>query len=546
MLSAVEGSLTISLHSQPEEADLVRHVLRLARRRAGRILGAGVPTGLAVTWATHHGGPWPATTAPLHTSVGAYAIRRFLRPVAYQDIDEAFLPPELADANPVGLMRRVDGRLTREPVRAGPGAGPGDPGCGGAGALPVRAGPSGGAVVRAAVLRAPGRPVRVEDIDLEPPHAGEVLVRVEAAGVCHTELHYMSGDIPCPLPIVLGHEGTGVVEEVGAGVDDVAPGHRVAFTWRPRCGQCEYCVTGRPVMCVYGRVQARSGGLMDGTSRLRRGHEEVHHFLGVSCFAEYAVVSRRAVVRLPADIPAEIAAVAGCAVVTGVGAVVNVAAGQGSVAGRPLLVLGAGGVGLSAVMGAHLVGAAPVVVVDVAGDKLDLAQRLGATDVVDATQVPPEELVARLQSLTGGGAEVAIDAVGSPATMAQAFAALRPGGLAIAVGLASSAAAVPVPINELVQQQKRLVGCLYGSANPGLDLPRLLGLYGNGRLPLDKLLGATYSLEDVGKAYDELRAGAVGRAIVVPAAPVAGPVGGPVPVPVAVAAPTEAPGPHRS
>jgi Zn-dependent alcohol dehydrogenase len=386
--------------------------------------------------------------------------------------------------------------------------------------------------VRAAVLRAPGGPLRVEDVDLGPPLAGELLVRVEAAGVCHTELHYMTGDIPCPLPIVLGHEGTGVVEEVGAGVEDVARGQRVAFTWRPRCGQCEYCVSGRPVMCVYGRVQARSGGLMDGTSRLHRGDEELHHFLGVSCFAEYAVVSRRAVVPLPGDIPAAIAAIAGCAVVTGVGAVLNVAAGQGSIAGRPMLVLGAGGVGLSAVMGAHLVGAAPVVVVDVARDKLDLAQRLGATDVVDASQVPPEELVGAVQALTGGGAEVAIDAVGSPGTMAQAFAALRPGGTVIAVGLASTSAAVPVPINELVQQQKRLVGSLYGSANPSLDLPRLLSLYRTGRLPLDKLLGATYLLDEVGKAYEELRAGAIGRAIVVPR---------PLPAPAPAAVPVRAP-----
>ncbi|MGO9659127.1 MAG: zinc-binding dehydrogenase [Acidimicrobiales bacterium] len=370
--------------------------------------------------------------------------------------------------------------------------------------------------MRAAVLRAPGSPVRVEDVDLAPPRPGELLVRVEAAGVCHTELHYMSGDIPCPLPIVLGHEGTGVVEETGAGVEDMAPGQRVAFTWRPRCGQCDYCVSGRPVMCVYGRLQARSGGLMDGTSRLHRGDEEVHHFLGVSCFAEYAVVSRRAVVPLPADIPAAIAAVAGCAVVTGVGAVVNVAAAHGSIAGRPMLVLGAGGVGLSAVMGAHLVGAAPVVVVDVARDKLDLAQRLGATDVVDASQVGPDEVVGAVQALTSGGAETAIDAVGSPATMAQAFAALRPGGTVIAVGLSSTSAAVAVPINELVQQQKHLVGSLYGSANPSLDLPRLLSLYRRGRLPLDQLLGATYPLDEVAKAYEELRAGAVGRAIVVP------------------------------
>jgi len=378
--------------------------------------------------------------------------------------------------------------------------------------------------VRAAVLRGPGAPLQVEDVELAPPAAGELRVRVEAAGVCHTELHYMSGDIPCPLPVVLGHEGAGVVEEVGAGVDDVAPGDRVGFTWRPRCGQCEYCVTGRPVMCVFGRVQARSGGLMDGTSRLRSAGrdgapgEQLHHFLGVSCFAEQAVVSRRAVVPLPADVSPSIAAIAGCAVVTGVGAVVNVAAAQGSIAGRPLLVLGAGGVGLSAVMGAVLVGAGPVVVVDVAADKLALAERLGATHTVDAAALAPEEVVAAVQEITGGGADVAVEAVGRPATLRQAFSALRPGGTAVAVGLSSADAVVEVPVNELVQQQKRLVGSLYGSANPPVDLPRLLALHRAGRLPLDDLLGATYSLEAVGEAYDALRAGAVGRAVVVPGA----------------------------
>jgi Zn-dependent alcohol dehydrogenase len=258
---------------------------------------------------------------------------------------------------------------------------------------------------------------------------------------------------------------------------------------------------------------------MDGTSRLRQGDETLHHFLGVSCFAEYAVVSRRAVVALEDDIPAEIAAVAGCAVVTGVGAVLNVASQQRSIAGSPLLVLGAGGVGLSAVMGARLVGADPIVVVDLAREKLDLACRLGATAVVDASEVGPDELVEAVRNLTGGGVDVAIEAVGSPSTMAQGFAALRPGGALIAVGLTSAAASAAVPVNELVQQQKLLVGSLYGSANPSLDLPRVFRLYRAGRLPLEQLLGTTYPLEAVGKAYDELRSGAVGRSVVVPGPP---------------------------
>jgi Zn-dependent alcohol dehydrogenase len=373
--------------------------------------------------------------------------------------------------------------------------------------------------MRAAVLREPGSPLQIENVELDDPHSGEVRVRVEAAGVCHTELHYMSGDIPCPLPIVLGHEGSGIVEEVGTGVDAVAVGDRVAFTWRPRCGHCEFCITGRPVMCIYGRVQARSGGLMDGTSRLRRGTEQLHHFLGVSCFAEQAVVSQRAVVGVPDDVPPAVAAVAGCAVITGLGAVVNVA---GQVAGRPLLVIGAGGVGLSAVMGAALVGADPVVVVDVAADKLALAQQLGATHTVDAAALDAAEVVAAVQDLTGGGAEVAVDAVGAPQTLRQAFSALRPGGTAIAVGLASVDATAAVPINELVQQQKRLVGSLYGSANPPVDLPRIFSLYGSGRLPLDVLLGGRHSLDEVGEAYRALGSGATGRAVVIPTEATAG------------------------
>jgi Zn-dependent alcohol dehydrogenase len=366
--------------------------------------------------------------------------------------------------------------------------------------------------VRAAVLRTPGEGLRVEAVDLEAPHAGEVLVRVEAAGVCHTELHYMDGAIPCPLPIALGHEGSGVVEEVGAGVDAVAVGDRVAFTWRPRCGHCEYCATGRPVMCVFGRVQARSGGLLDGTSRLRLDGGPLHHFLGVSCFAERAVVSQRAVVKVPDGIEPAIAAVTGCAVITGVGAVVNVA---GQVAGKPLVVVGAGGVGLSALMGAVLVGAVPVVV-DVAADKLELAGRLGAAHTIDASGRSPDEVVAAVQEVTGGGAEVAVDAVGLPQTLRQAFAVLRPGGTVIAVGLGAVDATASIPINELVQQQKRLIGSLYGSANPPVDLPRILGLYQAGRLPLDVLLGERYPLDGVDDAYRALRAGSTGRAVVVP------------------------------
>src|SRR3954470_20260270 len=238
--------------------------------------------------------------------------------------------------------------------------------------------------VKAAVLHAIDTPLRVEELTLEEPRAGEVRVRVQAAGVCHSDYHYMTGDLRCPLPVVVGHEGAGVVEAVGPRVDSVQPGERVAMLWRPRCGRCAYCVAGQPVLCELGRVQATTGGLPDdGTTRLRRHGREVHHLMGVSCFAEYAVVSEKSVVKISDGVPSEIAAITGCAVITGVGAVLNVV---GECAGRAVLVLGAGGVGLSAVMGARLAGAGPIVVADIDDGRLAKAEALGATQAVNTRE----------------------------------------------------------------------------------------------------------------------------------------------------------------
>jgi Zn-dependent alcohol dehydrogenase len=366
--------------------------------------------------------------------------------------------------------------------------------------------------VRAAVLYEVGAPLRVEELTLEGPRAGEVQVRIAAAGVCHSDYHYMTGDLTCPLPVVPGHEGAGVVEAVGAGVASVRPGDTVAMLWRPRCGQCRYCIAGQPVMCELGKVQAATGGLPDdGTTRLRLDGREVHHLMGVSCFAEQVVVSAKSVVAVPPGVPMRIAAVAGCAVITGVGAVLNVV---GECAGLALLVMGAGGVGLSAVMGARLVGADPVVVVDVDASKLELARSLGATRVVHAGE---EDAVEAVLAAAPDGVDFAIEAVGRAETLQQSIACLRPGGTVVAVGLGPAGATFAVPINELVQRQKRVVGSLYGSSNPPIDLPRLFRLYLAGRLPLDALVGEEYTLESVNEAYDALTHGAVGRAVVVPA-----------------------------
>ena len=365
--------------------------------------------------------------------------------------------------------------------------------------------------MRAAVLRRAGEPLSIEDVELDSPGAGEVLVRIEAAGVCHSDLHYMSGDLPARLPIVVGHEGAGIVEALGPGTGDgIAVGDRVALLWRPRCGRCDACVRGNPVLCRFGRVFAETNGLFDGTTRLHRGDERIHHLMGVSCFAERVVVSSTSVARVPDGVPPEVAAIAACAVITGVGAVLNAVDSPG---GRPLGIIGAGGVGLAAVMGAHLAGAEPVIVADLDPAKLELARRFGATHVIDAGA---EDVVARVRELTGGGAPWMIDAVGAPATMQQAFACLAPEGTLVALGLSRADATFPVPVNELVQRQKRVVGALYGSSNPTIDLPRVFALYLAGRLPLDDLIGTRRPLAEVNEAVAELRSGAAGRGILVP------------------------------
>ncbi len=364
--------------------------------------------------------------------------------------------------------------------------------------------------MRAAVLRRPGEPLTIEDVDLAEPGPGEVQVRVEAAGVCHSDLHYMTGDLPSRLPIVLGHEGTGVVERVGPGVTRFAPGDHVVMMWRPRCGHCEFCASGRPAQCTSARIQVQSGGLLDGTSRLAAGGERVSHFLGVSCFAEQCVVAQESVIRIPEGTPPEIASVVGCAVITGVGAVLNV---MGAAAGQSCLVVGAGGVGLSAVMGAALAGAYPIVVCDVGREKLELAAALGATHTVNAAEGPVQ---AAVEDISPGGVAWAFEAVGKPETVRTAMACLRPGGTTVAIGLGAASTLVEVPLNDLVQREKRLVGSLYGSANTVTQIPRLLELYAAGRLPLDKLLGASYSLDRINDAYTALADGAPGRSVILP------------------------------
>ena len=367
-----------------------------------------------------------------------------------------------------------------------------------------------GQSMRAAVLRAVGAPISIERIELEPPRATEVRVRIKAAGVCHSDYHFVTGDLATPLPAVLGHEGAGIVEEVGAGVTSVAPGDHVVLLWRTSCGRCALCQTGRPALCTTG-LRARSAGLLDdGSSRLARQGEHLHHVLGVSCFAEQVVCSDRSVLGIPATMPMEIAALLGCAVMTGVGAVVNTAQVR---PGSSVLVIGAGGVGQCVVMGARLAGASSIVVADVSAAKLDAAKALGATHLVNSSA---EDLVKAVRGVTDGGVEYAFEAVGRPDTLGQAMRALRPGGTAVAVGLGRGDARVEVGINDLVLQEKTLKGSLYGSSRPAADAPMLIKLYQSGQLPLDRLLSRRYPLEQINEAYAAMLGGEVARSVVIP------------------------------
>ncbi len=365
--------------------------------------------------------------------------------------------------------------------------------------------------MKAAVLYEPNTPLRVEELDLAPPQRGEVLVKIAAAGVCHSDYHIMVGDLAAPLPSVLGHEGAGVVEAIGEGVTVVQPGDHVILLFRANCGRCAFCSKGRPALCGTTRALRASGTMLDGTSRLSRNGEPIKHFTGVSCFAEKAVLLETSLVPIRKDVPLDIAALVGCSVMTGVGAAVNTA---GVEPGSSVLVIGAGGVGLNVVMGAHLAGASPIVVADLNAAKLEMAHAFGATDVIDAGE---RDVVQATREICGGeGADYAFEAIGLGKTALQAFNAVRRGGTAVMVGVARPDDTINVSAFDLLFQEKTLKGSFYGSTRPYHDMPRLLDLYKAGRLPLDKLLSRRYALDDINEAYRALIAGEVARSVVVP------------------------------
>jgi Zn-dependent alcohol dehydrogenase len=365
-------------------------------------------------------------------------------------------------------------------------------------------------LIRAAVLEETGGPMPVQELELAAPARHEVLVRIHASGVCHSDQNAIDGTAPTRCPAVLGHEGAGIVEAVGDEVTSVAVGDHVALSWAPSCGVCEECLRELPQLCSSAWPAMGVGGLMDGTTRLSRSGEPVYHYSFISSFADASVVPERSCVRIPDDVPFEIAALVGCAVTTGVGAVWRTA---GVRPGDRVCVIGCGGVGLSAVMAAAAVGAEPVVAVDLSERKAAEAAELGATVAV-AWRGSAEETAEAVREASGGGVDYAIEATGRPEAMRAAFLSTRTRGAAVLIGIPREDAELSVPALTIPRMERRILGSLYGSSRPERDFGKILELYRSGRLPLDKLVSHRLPLDELGEAFDVLRSGEARRVVV--------------------------------
>jgi alcohol dehydrogenase len=371
--------------------------------------------------------------------------------------------------------------------------------------------------IKAAVLERMGaeppydrsRPLVISEVELDPPGPGEVLVRIAAAGLCHSDLSVINGDRPRPTPMVLGHEAAGIVEEVGAGVEDLAKGDHVVMVFVPSCGHCLPCAEGRPALCEPGAAANTAGTLLSGARRLHRGGGDVHHHLGVSAFADHATVSRRSLVKVDRDLPLDQAALFGCAVLTGVGAVINTARVP---AGASVAVVGLGGVGLAALLGAIAAGARRVVAVDLSNDKLGLARQLGASDIFNAGA---PDAVSQIRDVTSGGLDFVFEMAGSVRAMDLAYRITRRGGTTVTAGLPPPDHTFALPQVNLVAEERTVKGSYIGTCVPQRDLPRYIELYRRGRLPVDRLMSDHLKLADINLGFDRLHEGKAVRQIVV-------------------------------
>jgi S-(hydroxymethyl)glutathione dehydrogenase/alcohol dehydrogenase len=362
---------------------------------------------------------------------------------------------------------------------------------------------------RAVVCREPGKPVVVEEISVDAPQRAEATVKLGACGVCHSDLSATNGTIPMPVPLVLGHESAGEVVEIGQGVSELAVGDHVVSSFIYMCGKCRFCAAGRPVLCT---EQAKAlSTLPDGTLRTRDAKgAPLSVFSGCGVMAEYATLHVDNLVKIDPGVPFDRAALVGCAVTTGVGAVFNTA----KVApGSSVAVFGCGGVGLNVVQGARIAGAARIVAIDPLPAKLEMAKRLGATDALQAA--PGEDPVKALKKMTGGGPDYAFECVGSGELAATAFRAIRRGGLAVVVGVARPGETTSLRTMTLPFEEKTLTGSYFGSCVPRIDFPRMLGLYAAGQLKLDELITRRYSIDEAPQAFADLESGRNARGVIV-------------------------------
>lgn len=355
---------------------------------------------------------------------------------------------------------------------------------------------------RTAVLYAPGEPIRVEEVELDPPKAHEVQVRIVAAGICHSDYHIVTGELPSYLPMALGHEGAGIVEEVGPGVTNCKPGDHVVLSFIPSCGTCYYCISGHSNLCNMGAA-ILAGPQLDGTFRMHGAKGDVGQMCVISTFSERTVVPDMSVVVVEDHYPLNRAVLVGCGVPTGVGAVIHRAK---VVPGSTVMVIGCGGIGSNVVQGAALAGARMIIAVDINDFKLEKAKELGATHTVNSTREDPVQIA---KDLTWGlGVDYAFEAIATPATIGQAYAATGKNGTVVVIGLTpATAESIPIPPLDIVLFQKTLMGTLYGDSQPRNDIPNLLALYKSGKIKLDELVTRTYTLDQINEAYADMLAG---------------------------------------
>ncbi|MDQ1374857.1 MAG: hypothetical protein QOJ09_2195 [Actinomycetota bacterium] len=366
-------------------------------------------------------------------------------------------------------------------------------------------------MVKAAVMVGIDQPLEIrDDIEVEAPRAGEIKIRLGASGVCHSDLSMQNGTMMAAAPIVLGHEGAGVVEEVGEGVTNLAPGDHVVVSWVPQCGDCFFCNRDQGYLCENANAALATGGLLDGTTRFTSQGAPLFQMAASGTFSEVSIIPAIGAVKIPDDLDMKVAALIGCGVLTGTGAAMNTADIR---KGDTVAVVGCGGVGLNVIQGARIAGAGEIIAIDMNETKLQLAKEFGATATVNASQGDP---VSQVMEMTGQrGADVAFEVIGLQQTIDQTITMTRRGGQAILVGVPKMDAMVMLPaFFGVVLAEKTIKGCWYGSSNVQKDVPKLIDLYKKGELKLDELISRTISLDQVNEAFDAMKTGEVARTVI--------------------------------